>query len=95
VAERAAFATLALAVLLVSPAAAQPKEKAAATPSCEPGFVERGYPHGSDLNFRCRTRVIDCPEKRGHDAKIVIEPSFETARGLQFGYRCEYSGKER
>jgi hypothetical protein len=57
--------------------------------------MERGYPHGSELNFRCRTRVIDCPEKRGQDAKIVLEPSFETARGLQFGYRCEYTGKER
>jgi hypothetical protein len=95
VVERAAIAALTLAVLLVSPAVAQPKTKSAAAPSCEPGFVERVYPHGSDLNFRCRTRVIDCPEKKGHEARIVLEPSFETARGLQFGYRCEYFGMER
>jgi hypothetical protein len=95
VAERTAFAVLLLAVLSISSAMAQQKAKVAPPSSCEPGFVERGYPHGSELNFRCRTRVIDCPEKRGHDARIVLEPSFETARGLQFGYRCEYAGKER
>jgi hypothetical protein len=95
VAERAALAALLFAVVFISPAMAQQKTKVAATPSCESGFAERGYPHGSELNFRCRTRVIDCPEKRGHDARIVLEPSFETARGLQFGYRCEYMGKGR
>lgn len=94
-AERAALASLLFAAVFTSPAMAQQKAKVAAPSSCEPGFVERGYPHGSELNFRCRTRVIDCPEKRGHDVRIVLEPSFETARGLQFGYRCEYMGRER
>ncbi len=94
-AERAALVALWFAVVFNSSAMAQQKAKLAASSSCEPGFMERGYPHGSELNFRCRTRVIDCPEKRGQDAKIVLEPSFETARGLQFGYRCEYTGKER
>ncbi len=94
-AERAAFAALFFAAAFISPAVAQQKAKVAAPSSCEPGFDERGYPHGSELNFRCRTRVIDCPGRRGHDVRIVIEPSFETARGLQFGYRCEYMGRER
>jgi hypothetical protein len=95
VAERAALAALLFAGVFISPAMAQPKPKAVAPSACEPGFVERGYPHGSELNFRCRTRVIDCPAKRGHDVRIVPEPSFETAQGLQFGYRCEYTGRER
>jgi len=92
VAERIALAALFVATLIV-PAMAQ--QKSAVPQNCEPGFVERGYPHGSELNFRCRTRVIDCPEKKGHHVAIIPEPSFETARGLQFGYRCQYTGMER
>lgn len=62
---------------------------------CDPGFVQRVYPHGSELNFRCRTRVIDCPERPGHHVAVIPEPSFETAQGVQFGYRCEYMSRER
>ena len=91
-ADRAALAALLVAIFVV-PAMAQ--QKGAAPQNCEPGFVERDYPHGSELNFRCRTRVIDCPEKQGHHDAIIPEPSFETARGVQFGYRCQYTGKER
>jgi hypothetical protein len=94
VVERAVLAVLLIAVCM-SPALAQPKAKTAAPSRCESSFVERGYPHGSELNFRCRTRVIDCPERKGHEVRIFMEPSFETASGLQFGYRCEYLGRER
>lgn len=89
--ERAALAALLLAAAFLSDASAQPK----AASGCEPGFVQREYPHGSELNFRCRTRVIDCPEKQGHHAAVIPEPSFETARGVQFGYRCQYTSRER
>ena len=67
----------------------------AAAPDCEPGFERRDYPHGSPVNFRCRTRVIDCPERQGHHATVIPEPSFETAQGVQFGYRCQYQSRER
>lgn len=77
-----------------APAAAQ-QQPAGANPGCEPGFERRLYPHGSELNFRCRTRVIHCPDMPGHHAVVTLEPSFETAQGVQFGYRCEYRSRER
>ena len=82
------------ATLLSFPAFSQTKENSAVQ-GCDPGFVQRVYPHGSDLNFRCRTRVIDCPERPGHHVAVIPEPSFETAQGVQFGYRCEYMSRER
>jgi hypothetical protein len=85
-------ALIALLVLAASPAAAQQQKSAV---DCEPGFAQRGYPHGSELNFRCRTRVIDCPEKQGHYWAVIPDPVAETARGVQFGYRCQYTSKER
>jgi hypothetical protein len=82
--------------LLAFPISAQSVLPPAATPAdCEAGFERRIYPHGSQLNFRCRTRVIDCPERPGHHAAVIPEPSFETAQGVQFGYRCQYSSRER
>ena len=82
------------AALLADFAFAQSKEKSAVQ-GCDPGFEQRVYPHGSNLNFRCRTRVIDCPERPGHHVAVIPEPSFETAQGVQFGYRCEYMSRER
>jgi hypothetical protein len=82
------------ATLLAAPAFAQSKDNSAVQ-GCDPGFVQRVYPHGSELNFRCRTRVIDCPERPGHHVAVIPEPSFETAQGVQFGYRCEYMSRER
>lgn len=85
-----------LSALLAFPVSAQSVQAPAATPTdCEPGFERRIYPHGSQLNFRCRTRVIDCPQRPGHHAAVIPEPSFETAQGVQFGYRCQYSDRER
>jgi hypothetical protein len=91
VCERLALA--AVLFLVAMPASAQQP----ATPSrgCEPGFEQRAYPHGSELDFRCRTRVIACPERRGHQALIILEPSFEVAAGVQFGYRCQYHSWDR
>jgi hypothetical protein len=77
----------------IGPAIAQ--KKAATAQGCDPGFVQREYPHGSELNFRCRTRVIDCPERQGHHAVAIPEPVFETAQGVQFGYRCQYTSRDR
>lgn len=89
--ERAALVVLlALAAL---PAAAQQKQQA--VQGCEGGFEQRAYPHGSEHNFRCRTRVIDCPEKQGYWWAVIPDQVSETARGVQFGYRCEYTSKER
>jgi hypothetical protein len=88
--ERAALVVL--VALAATPAVAQQKRAAA---DCEPGFEQRGYPHGSELNFRCRTRVIDCPEKQGHWWAVIPDQVSETARGVQFGYRCQYTSKER
>ena len=82
------------AILFADSAFGQSKEKSTGQ-GCDPGFVQRVYPHGSDLNFRCRTRVIDCPERPGHHVAVIPEPSFETAQGVQFGYRCEYTSRER
>jgi hypothetical protein len=85
-----------LSALLAFPVSAQSVQAPATTPAdCQPGFERRIYPHGSQLNFRCRTRVIDCPERPGHHAAVIPEPSFETAQGVQFGYRCQYSSRER
>jgi hypothetical protein len=82
--------------LVVMPAAAQPQQQTKPVPAdCDPGFERRPYPHGSELNFRCRTRVIDCPERPGHHAAVIPEPSFETAQGVQFGYRCQYTSRDR
>jgi hypothetical protein len=77
----------------IAPAIAQ-KEPATAQ-GCEPGFERREYPHGSKLNFRCRTRVIDCPERQGHHVAVIPDPGFETAQGVQFGYRCQYTSRDR
>jgi hypothetical protein len=85
-----AFGLLALSFV---PSIAQQKPTAAQ--GCEPGFERREYPHGSELNFRCRTRVIDCPERQGHHVVAIPEPGFETAQGVQFGYRCQYSSRDR
>jgi hypothetical protein len=71
------------------------QQKPMAAQGCEPGFERREYPHGSELNFRCRTRVIDCPERQGHHVVAIPEPVFETAQGVQFGYRCQYSSRDR
>lgn len=82
--------------LLAAPDAAHAQQRsAAARVDCEPGFERRDYPHGSPLNFRCRTRVIDCPERQGHHVAVIPEPSLETAQGVQFGYRCQYLSRER
>jgi hypothetical protein len=93
----AAFAVIACALVFYSgQTAAQDKSAAkAAAQGCDPGFVQREYPHGSELNFRCRTRVIDCPERQGHHAVAIPEPVFETAQGVQFGYRCQYTSRDR
>jgi hypothetical protein len=80
---------------VVSVLAQAPQPSTTAPAGCEPGFAQRIYPHGSELNFRCRTRVIDCPEQPGHHAAVIPEPSFETAQGVQFGYRCQYTRRER
>jgi hypothetical protein len=88
--ERAALVAV-LALAATSAVAQQTK----ATAECEPGFERRVYPHGSELNFRCRTRVIDCPEKPGHWWAVIPDLVSETARGVQFGYRCQYTSKER
>jgi hypothetical protein len=97
VAGLAALAVIARAFVFDSgQAAAQDKPAAeAAAQGCDPGFVQREYPHGSELNFRCRTRVIDCPERQGHHAVAIPEPVFETAQGVQFGYRCQYTSRDR
>lgn len=88
-----ALAVLAGIVLFSAAAGAQQQKQQAA--GCEPGFEQRAYPHGSELNFRCRTRVIDCPEKQGHHWAVIPDQVSETARGVQFGYRCQYTSKER
>lgn len=62
---------------------------------CEPGFEQRAYPHGSELNFRCRTRVINYPERPGQQVVVILEPSVEVAAGVQFGYRCQYHSWDR
>lgn len=87
---------LSVLLCLAVPAAGFAQQPAAVAPDgCEPGFERRVYPHGSQLNFRCRTRVIDCPERPGHHVAVVPEPSFETAQGVQFGYRCQYLSRDR
>jgi hypothetical protein len=97
VAGLAAFAIIASAFVFDSgQAAAQDKPAAkVAAQGCEPGFEQREYPHGSKLNFRCRTRVIDCPERQGHHVAVIPDPGFETAQGVQFGYRCQYTSRDR
>lgn len=86
---------LCLAFLAAPDAAHAQQRSAEARVDCEPGFEWRAYPHGLPLNFRCRTRVIDCPERQGHHVAVIPEPSFETAQGVQFGYRCQYLSRER
>ena len=75
--------------------AAIAQEKDPANNGCESGFVKRSYPHGSEHNFRCRSRVIDCPDRRGHHATVVLEETLDLAAGVQFGYRCEYRSQDR
>jgi hypothetical protein len=88
------IANLTLAALIVAAGAATAQEKRAAT-GCEPGFTKRSYPHGSEHNFRCRSRVIDCPDRQGHHATVVLEETLDLAAGVQFGYRCEYRSQDR
>jgi hypothetical protein len=83
-----------LIVFIPVPLIAQQKPASSAQ-GCEPGFERREYPHGSEFNFRCRTRVVDCPERQGHHAVVIPDPSFETAQGVQFGYRCNYTSRDR
>ena len=90
----AAVAGFLLLSFNVSVAQDKPRSVAAAQ-DCEPGFERRDYPHGSPVNFRCRTRVIDCPGRQGYHVAVIQDPSFETAQGVQFGYRCEYLSRER
>jgi hypothetical protein len=89
------FGVLGTTLLAAAGAAHAQQRSASARADCEPGFERRAYPHGSELNFRCRTRVIDCPERQGHHATVIPEPSFETAQGVQFGYRCQYTSRDR
>jgi hypothetical protein len=82
-------------VFSFSPATAQQKSAAPPAQGCEQGFERREYPHGSEVNFRCRTRVIDCPERKGLHVVAIPEPVFETAQCVQFGYRCNYTSRDR
>jgi hypothetical protein len=75
--------------------AALAQDKGSTSGGCEPGFVKRSYPHGSEHNFRCRSRVVDCPDRRGHHATVVLEETLDLAAGVQFGYRCEYRSQDR
>jgi hypothetical protein len=88
-------AILSFAVGMFAADIASAQQKGAAASGCEPGFAHRSYPHGSEHNFRCRSRVIDCPDRRGHIAVIVLEEPLELAAGVQFGYRCEYRSQDR
>jgi hypothetical protein len=83
------------AILFMALASSVTAQPASSPKSCEPGFEQRAYPHGSELDFRCRTRVIACPERRGYQALVILEPSFEVAAGVQFGYRCQYHSWSR
>jgi len=75
--------------------AATAQEKGTRVAGCEPGFEKRPYPHGSEHNFRCRSRVIDCPDRQGHHVTVVLEQTLDLAAGAQFGYRCEYRSQDR
>jgi hypothetical protein len=76
---------------------AQGKIVTGKTTECEPGFMRRAYPHGSEFDFVCLTRVVDCPERSGYQWAIVPDATRETAAGVQFVYRCLYtrSSKDR
>ena len=92
--KRAAILMLTVAALAVGAAMAQEKDAGPAG-GCEPGFSKYAYPHGSAHNFRCRTRVINCPEWPGQQVVVILEPGFEVAAGAQFGYRCQYHSWDR